>query len=173
MEKFLLFLVVVAAMGCAQMVPVSAGIDHIIGGSLGWTVPPNITYYQDWAKPRTFGLGDKLVFMFRTGVHNIIEVSKEDFDTCTDKKVVQMLYKGPTVMELNELGDHYFYCGVGTHCEAGQKISITVTKGPGSAGAQFEVTANSPAAAKSSADSARNFVLAGGFLSLLVSMLFM
>ena len=35
-------------------------VIHVVGGSCGWEVPPNATFYADWAKPRTFGVGDKL-----------------------------------------------------------------------------------------------------------------
>ena len=36
------------------------GMNHIIGKSLGWTIPQNASFYQDWAAPRTFAVGDKL-----------------------------------------------------------------------------------------------------------------
>ncbi|RZC56553.1 hypothetical protein C5167_015403 [Papaver somniferum] len=174
MEKLFISFILFAALGFAQMAPAFAGIDHIVGRSLGWRFPPNVTYYQDWAKPRTFGLGDKLVFPFRTGVHNLIEVSKEDFDACTQKKVVHMLYKGPIVLELNELGEHYYYCGVGTHCELGQKLSINVVNATGSAGPEFETVAaaSAPTESKSSAHTVGKCITIGGLLSLLVSAFF-
>ena len=36
-------------------------IDHIVGGAFGWRLPEaNKTFYEDWAKPRVFGVGDTL-----------------------------------------------------------------------------------------------------------------
>lgn len=37
-----------------------SAFTHVVGGSYGWRVPQNLTYYEDWAKPRTFGVGDIL-----------------------------------------------------------------------------------------------------------------
>ena len=36
------------------------GMNHIVGKSFGWTIPQNASFYQDWAAPRTFYVGDKL-----------------------------------------------------------------------------------------------------------------
>lgn len=59
MEKVQVTLFTLAALGCFMMAPVSA-FNHVVGGGLGWAVPPNTTFYRDWAKPRIFGVGDKL-----------------------------------------------------------------------------------------------------------------
>lgn len=55
----LTLLVLAVAMGCFTMAPVS-GFIHIVGGGHGWSVPDNKTFYKDWARPRTFGVGDRL-----------------------------------------------------------------------------------------------------------------
>ena len=52
-------LLVVALMSCVLIQSADALI-HVVGGGCGWEVPPNSTFYADWAKPRTFGVGDKL-----------------------------------------------------------------------------------------------------------------
>ncbi|XP_010261652.1 PREDICTED: mavicyanin-like [Nelumbo nucifera] len=107
-------------MGCILMSPSSSTFIHVVGGSFGWGIPDNTTFYQDWAKPRTFGVGDKLgrvaVFLYRTGVHDVLEVSQKDFKACTQNNVTAMHFAGPTILELTEPGDHYYYCGVGAHC---------------------------------------------------------
>ena len=41
-----------------------SAFTHIVGGSHGWRVPDNLTYYEEWAMPRTFGVGDKLGKLF-------------------------------------------------------------------------------------------------------------
>lgn len=61
-------------------------------------------------------------------------VSKEDFEACTQNKVFNMYYDGPTILNLTQTGDYYFYNGVGKHCEAGQKLHITVGDKEGASG---------------------------------------
>jgi hypothetical protein len=34
--------------------------EYQVGDSLGWTVPPNTSYYTNWASTKTFLLGDEL-----------------------------------------------------------------------------------------------------------------
>jgi len=38
----------------------TAGIYHIVGAGKGWRMPPNRTYYEDWARTRQISIGDKL-----------------------------------------------------------------------------------------------------------------
>ncbi|WOK91391.1 hypothetical protein Cni_G00082 [Canna indica] len=100
---------------------------HIVGGSYGWKIPPNRTFYGEWAKNKTFIVGDKLVFLYTTGMENVIEGStEEDFKYCNQNDVVDINYAGPTTVELTKPGPHYFYCGVGLHCEDGEKLYINV-----------------------------------------------
>ncbi|XP_010914141.1 mavicyanin [Elaeis guineensis] len=101
--------------------------NHVVGSSLGWTVPPNKTFYQDWARKTHFAVGERLVFPYKVGVHNVIEVSKEDFENCTQFKVIERHHQGPLTLELTKPGPHYYYCGVGLRCELGQKLAINVS----------------------------------------------
>ncbi|XP_042506539.1 mavicyanin-like [Macadamia integrifolia] len=175
MEKLQSSLLFLAAMACVLMEQTNS-MSHIVGGSFGWSIPKNSSFYQEWAKPRTFGVGDKLVFPYRTGVHNVLEVDEKEYKACTQENPIDMLYKGPTILELKKKGSYYFYCGVGTHCEAGQKLAVTVTiDGSGSSGAPFNpVFEPAPAPAlnstKSSANSIHNLGLVSGLVYLLVSM---
>ncbi|KMT11980.1 hypothetical protein BVRB_5g099420 [Beta vulgaris subsp. vulgaris] len=119
---------------CCVLLQSTSALIHVVGGTAGWGVPPNATFYTDWAKPRTFGAGDKLVFPYRVGAHNVLQVNKPDFDKCGHDNVVNMFYKGPTVFQLNATGDYYFYSGIGTHCELGQKLHVHVVPGRGYSG---------------------------------------
>lgn len=56
---FRILFVLVALFGCFMVGSVRA-LTHIVGGSHGWRVPDNKTYFDEWAKPRAFGVGDKL-----------------------------------------------------------------------------------------------------------------
>ncbi|KAH7682368.1 Cupredoxins domain-containing protein, partial [Dioscorea alata] len=103
-----------------------AATEHTVGEDFGWQIPQTKSFYQDWADARTFTVGDKLTFPHSTSVHSVVEVTKSDFDACRQTEVIGMYYMGPTVLELTEPGMHYYFCGVGMHCEAGQKFRINV-----------------------------------------------
>ncbi|CAO2837711.1 unnamed protein product [Amaranthus hypochondriacus] len=119
---------------CGVLFQSTSALIHVVGGVAGWEIPPNKIFYEDWAKPRVFGAGDKLVFPYRMGAHNVIQVNKADFDKCGHGNVINQFFKGPTVIQLNATGDYYFYSGVGTHCEMGQKLHVQVIPGKGYSG---------------------------------------
>ncbi|KAB1204977.1 Umecyanin [Morella rubra] len=124
-----LALSLLAAIGCFRSGQVGA-MTHIVGGNLGWHLPvANLSFYQDWAKPRNFTAGDKLAFLYTSGLHNVVEVKKDDYDACTQKHVIDKHNNGPTILVLSRSGDNYFICGIGSHCEGGQKLSISVING--------------------------------------------
>ncbi|XP_068651503.1 mavicyanin-like [Aristolochia californica] len=104
---------------------VSAG-DRIVGGSTGWSIPPEASFYQTWAEKKQLFVGDKLVFLFTTGVHNVLEVTESQFQTCTHSFDSRGHFSGPSIVRLSSPGNHYFICGVGQHCDRGQKLNITV-----------------------------------------------
>ncbi|XP_056162423.1 umecyanin-like [Syzygium oleosum] len=99
-----------------------AAATYTVGDELGWTVPSNISYYQSWAASKTFMVGDKLSFNW-TGTHNVAEVSKAEYDNCT--QVVPFL-GSPGDIKLLEGGSYHYICTVDSHCKLGQKLSITV-----------------------------------------------
>ncbi|XP_021818663.1 umecyanin-like [Prunus avium] len=195
MGKIQLVVFMLAAIGCFWMGSVSA-MDHIVGGSAGWTTPPNKTFFQDWAFPRTFGVGDRLVFPYRSGSGTVVVVNKEDFDKCTQKNVIYMYYNGPTIIKLTTTGENYYYSGVGKHCEAGQKLYVKVVNQKGSSGkvypfklvskdtkiaaapdtaaaaAPAKSSANdaAPAPAKSSATAIQSAGMASGLLTIFFSL---
>uniref|UniRef100_A0A7N0UTF8 Phytocyanin domain-containing protein n=1 Tax=Kalanchoe fedtschenkoi TaxID=63787 RepID=A0A7N0UTF8_KALFE len=112
----------------AIMAPCIDAFSHIVGGSLGWAVPPNATYYDEWAaSPRIFGVGDKLVFPYRPGQYNVYQVNKNDFDNCTQVAPISMYARGPTTYYLSGKGDYFFYSAIAKHCELGTKLHISVT----------------------------------------------
>ncbi|PVH61997.1 hypothetical protein PAHAL_3G174700, partial [Panicum hallii] len=112
----------------ASLVPGStAGVYHIVGAGKGWRMPPNKTYYDDWARTRHISIGDKLMFLYRSGVHNIVEVpTRALFDACSMRNITSRYQNGPTIIELTQPGQRYYFCGVGEHCEVGQKLAINV-----------------------------------------------
>ncbi|KAM0969365.1 hypothetical protein COP2_018012 [Malus domestica] len=118
---------VVMAVACPSLLNLkgATAAEYVVGDSLGWTVPPNTSFYSDWAASKTFQIGDTVVFNWtETWEHNVGEVaSKEEYDNCSDPGIVL----GPGVStELKSTGSRFFICTVGNHCEQGQKVTITV-----------------------------------------------
>ncbi|KAL5746480.1 hypothetical protein ACOSP7_027626 [Xanthoceras sorbifolium] len=128
MEKFwLCCLILMAFIGCfGVMTPVESR-PHVVGKNFGWKVPDNDSFYRDWTDSRFFTVGDELVFMYTSGTHNVMEVSKKDFETCTKDNIIRKNFKGPTTfVELNRAGIHYYICDFQQHCLNGMKLTVTV-----------------------------------------------
>lgn len=112
----------------------------------------------------------------------MVVVNKEDFEVCGQKNVINMYYNGPTILNLTATGNYYYYCGIGKHCEVGQKLHIKVVKGEGSSGTPFVLnvlhtldTSTAPAPAltiPSSATNIQNFGMVSGLVAFLFSILF-
>ncbi|KAG0454826.1 hypothetical protein HPP92_024118 [Vanilla planifolia] len=106
----------------------SAAKSYTVGDSNGWTVlPNNASFYADWASTKTFVAGDKLVFNFQTGSHDVVEVPKSSFDSCsTNNQVGSTLNNGPATVTLTA-GKHYYFCNIPGHCSLGQKLAVSVS----------------------------------------------
>ncbi|KAG2709724.1 hypothetical protein I3760_05G254600 [Carya illinoinensis] len=167
MAKLQLCLILFATIGYFLSGLQVRAMTHIVGGSYGWRLPSaNISFYQDWARPRNFTAGDKLVFLFTTGLHNVVEVKKEDYDECTQKHVIKTYTNGPAIFELTKPGDHFFICGLSNQfCNGGQKLSIRVMNGDTSSdgGGLFGIITKS-SSSSSSADSIYSLGMLSGLL---------
>ncbi|KAI8544304.1 hypothetical protein RHMOL_Rhmol08G0286000 [Rhododendron molle] len=81
-------------------------------------------------------VGNTLVFNFATNAHDVLQVTKDSYDACTDTNPIgNAITTGPANITLTSTGDHYYICTYGSHCESGQKLTITVsaTGTPGAA----------------------------------------
>ncbi|KAK1282372.1 hypothetical protein QJS10_CPB22g01105 [Acorus calamus] len=126
MAKAMVWSVVVVVL-MASAASVSAATTHDVGGSTGWTIPSDSKTYTNWATGQSFRVGDSLRFTFPTGSHNVMEVSKSDYDSCTTTAPIGgTKTTGPTTLSLSTAGMHYYICGFPQHCSAGQKLSINV-----------------------------------------------
>ncbi|PKA63199.1 Early nodulin-like protein 1 [Apostasia shenzhenica] len=104
----------------------SAEETHIVGGSTGWTTPLNSSFYSDWSSSQKFAAGDVLVFNFQQRTHEVVEVSKSGFDSCSAVNPLgPPILAGPASLTLTD-GDHYFICGFPGHCTQGQKLAVAV-----------------------------------------------
>lgn len=52
--------------------------------------------------------------------------TRELFDACSMHNITNRYQSGPTIIELTQPGQRFYFCGVGEHCEVGQKLAINV-----------------------------------------------
>ncbi|KAJ6673224.1 hypothetical protein OIU85_012242 [Salix viminalis] len=107
-----------------------AASTYTVGDDLGWTVPTNSSYYEEWASQKTFQIGDSILFNSTTGNHTANKVgTREEYDNCTKMGVIVKV--GPAVLKntFDRNGTLYYLCSEGTHCEQGQKMIVKVGDG--------------------------------------------
>ncbi|XP_059664061.1 blue copper protein 1b-like [Cornus florida] len=98
--------------------------EFIVGDDAGWTVNFD---YQDWANGKEFVVGDKLVFKYPVGNHNVFKVNGTAFKACMKPPPSEAMTTGNDVITLATPGKKWYICGVGMHCAYGeQKLAITV-----------------------------------------------
>ena len=74
------------------------------------------------------------VFNYRSGRHNVIEVSSLTCDALnsnTAKTLAATSDPTPVRVTLDQAGVRYFACSVGDHCDEGQIIQVTTSGGAG------------------------------------------
>ncbi|XP_076907556.1 mavicyanin-like [Bidens hawaiensis] len=136
MKSTVVVLVVIMVASC-QLQSTVAQTRHIVGDTLGWTIPPNgAATYTTWASQRNFTVGDTLVFNFTNGLHNVAEVSPAAYEPCTTANTLSLNPNGPATVKLTRPGTHYYICTAISHCQLGQKLTINVFK--------VTTTANTP-----------------------------
>ncbi|GFS33352.1 hypothetical protein Acr_00g0027870 [Actinidia rufa] len=102
--------------------------DFIVGDDKGWTTNFN---YQAWAKGKNFRVGDRLVFKYPVGSHNVFKVSGPGFQNCIKPPLSEALKTGNDVIVLATPGQKWYICGVANHCDkAGMRLSIFVNAKP-------------------------------------------
>jgi plastocyanin len=129
--------------------PATGPTTYTVGDTLGWTIPPNgsAAAYTSWASRKSFKVGDVLVFNFQLSAHNVEEVTKAKYDSCSSVSPIATFSTPPVRVTLNKTGTHYYICGVPGHCSAGQKLTIKVGGGSSSSS---PATSPSPAASSPS-----------------------
>ncbi|KAL6327932.1 hypothetical protein AAG906_031276 [Vitis piasezkii] len=103
---------------------VAMATEFTVGDDQGWTI--NFDYVA-WAKDKVFHVGDKLVFKYTAGRHNVFKVNGTAFTNCTIPPANEALTTGNDVITLATPGRKWYICGVNDHCaNYGQKLAITV-----------------------------------------------
>ncbi|XP_030502774.2 blue copper protein 1b-like [Cannabis sativa] len=109
----------------AIFVPSISAVEYVVGDEKGWTINFD---YQAWAQGKEFHVGDKLVFKYREGDHNVFKVDGVGFKECVPPADdTSALTSGNDVITLTTPGRKWYICGVPQHCQVGnQKLLITV-----------------------------------------------
>ncbi|GJZ04829.1 cucumber peeling cupredoxin-like protein [Tanacetum coccineum] len=128
--KSMVVVVVFMVLASFQLPSTVAQTRHVVGDSIGWTIPTNgAGAYTTWAASQTFRVNDTLFFNFTTGAHNVQEVSQSAYGPCTVANPISTETNGPATITLRTAGNHYYICAFGTHCQAGQKVTVNVVGG--------------------------------------------
>ncbi|KAL0384546.1 UNVERIFIED_CONTAM: Basic blue protein [Sesamum radiatum] len=90
---------------------------YTVGDSTGW-----IFNVSGWETGKHFKAGDKLVFNYAVGRHNVVVVDKATYDSCSVPAGAPTYRSGNDTLTLKK-GANYFICGVTGHCQAGMKIA--------------------------------------------------
>ncbi|THU46937.1 hypothetical protein C4D60_Mb09t10220 [Musa balbisiana] len=136
MATGLVALLLVAGAGPAE------GAVYKVGDSAGWTImgSPN---YTAWALSKNFHAGDTIVFEYNKSFHDVLEVTKAEYNACNASSPIATYATGNDSITIKTKGHHYFLCGFPGHCAIGQKVDIYIPKSSSAA------PSTSPAAAPS------------------------
>ncbi|BBN05158.1 hypothetical protein MPTK1_3g10810 [Marchantia polymorpha subsp. ruderalis] len=100
--------------------------EYVVGDATGWTYDETLKFYNDWAASKTLKVGDSLKFNW-VSVHDVVEMSQADADACNSvgNKISEWQESG-AVVDLTTAGTHSYICSIGSHCNAGMKMTVTV-----------------------------------------------
>ncbi|CAJ1956378.1 unnamed protein product [Sphenostylis stenocarpa] len=105
----------------AILIKLALATNFIVGGpNGGWDTNSNL---QSWASSQIFSVGDSLVFQYPPN-HDVVEVTKADYDSCQPTNPIQSYNDGTTTIPLTSPGKRYFICGTIGHCSRGMKVEI-------------------------------------------------
>ncbi|CAN6586599.1 unnamed protein product [Malus baccata var. baccata] len=105
---------------------VCLGDVYRVGDSDGWT-SRGLVDYNKWASTKEFHVGDTLIFAYNSQYHNLMQVTKQDFESCNTTAAITVYTSGSDTITLRRPDHYYFLCGAPGLCQAGQKVDIKVT----------------------------------------------
>ncbi|CAH1414449.1 unnamed protein product [Lactuca virosa] len=113
--------ILMSIVATTMLIELALAVDHSVGApSGGWDTSTDLS---SWASSETFTVGDNLVFSY-TPNHNVLEVSKDDYDSCSTSSPISSNSLAPTTIALLGDGSRYFICGTPGHCDQGMKVEI-------------------------------------------------
>ncbi|MBA0750939.1 hypothetical protein Gogos_002315, partial [Gossypium gossypioides] len=108
----------------AMLFQLAMAANHTVGApGGGWDTSTDL---QAWAVSQTFSVGDNLIFKY-TRNHDVLEVTKANYDSCGTSNPMKTHTGGNTVIPLSTPGKRYFICGTAGHCGQGMKIEVDTT----------------------------------------------
>ncbi|KAK1616481.1 hypothetical protein QYE76_021998 [Lolium multiflorum] len=112
------------ALAAMAVLSIASAATYNVGEPAGeWGFGIN---YGSWASSKQFIPGDSIVFKYSPQAHDVLEVSKADYDSCSAASPITTLKTGNDVVALPATGTRYFICGFTGHCTAGMKVAIDV-----------------------------------------------
>ncbi|KAF8073276.1 hypothetical protein N665_1122s0005 [Sinapis alba] len=97
------------------------------GSSQSWKVPDSSSNtLNQWAENNRFKVGDILVWKYDAKVDSVLQVTKEDYDSCNTSNPLKQYNDGDTKLELDHSGAYFFISGALDHCAKGQKMHLVV-----------------------------------------------
>uniref|UniRef100_A0ACD5Z6L1 Uncharacterized protein n=1 Tax=Avena sativa TaxID=4498 RepID=A0ACD5Z6L1_AVESA len=88
--------------------------------------------YGNWVSSKKFHPGDTIVFKYSPQSHDVVEVSKAGYDSCSTANPITTLKTGNDAITLTSTGTRYFICGIPGHCTTtgtgGMKVQIDVVE---------------------------------------------
>ncbi|KAM0924095.1 hypothetical protein ACQ4PT_005089 [Festuca glaucescens] len=100
----------------------------------------------------TYNVGEPagdIVFKYSPQAHDVLEVSKADYDSCSAASPITTLKTGNDVVPLPATGTRYFICGFTGHCSAGMKVTIDVVSASSPSTPSSPAPASGPSASNS------------------------
>ncbi|CAO2167965.1 unnamed protein product [Urochloa humidicola] len=120
----LLTIVAAAVAAVVVLATPASGATYTVGEPRGsWDLKTDLTA---WASAINFRAGDELVFKYDAAVHNVVEVDRDGYLSCSAASPVSAaLRTGDDVIQLGDVSlTRYFICGVPGHCAAGMKLEV-------------------------------------------------
>ncbi|XP_062198594.1 mavicyanin-like [Phragmites australis] len=134
-------LAVMAVMAAAVFGMASAATYNVGEPGGSWDLQTN---YGNWVSSKSFHPGDQIVFKYSPQLHDVLEVNKADYDSCSTSNPIATHNSGNDAIALTSPGTRYFICGFPNHCTGGMKLQISILPGATSLAPAGAPKANSP-----------------------------
>ncbi|KAK1616456.1 hypothetical protein QYE76_021973 [Lolium multiflorum] len=89
-----------------------------VGGDKGWSFG-----VAGWENDKPIQAGDMLVFKYKPGAHNVVEVNVAGYMECKAPDGAKVYSTGNDSFEMPG-GKAYYICSIPGHCEKGMRIGI-------------------------------------------------
>ncbi|TVU43428.1 hypothetical protein EJB05_09901, partial [Eragrostis curvula] len=126
MARLLASLLAVAIVTAAMAFTTASGASYTVGEPGGsWDLQTNLTA---WASSVEFHSGDQLVFKDSAASHDVVEVTRSSYNSCSAASPISKFQTGNDTVQLGGVGIRYFICSVPGHCVAGMKLEVRTSQ---------------------------------------------